>query len=185
MDKIVRDKSAENIFNEVRLKYLITNIKDFIEYDIAMDIKTMLNEVRTGKKLTKNKIVVGTLDNDIIEFLKDRGVVIHTTEIYLTSKGLSHLARDSKKKRGAGLSDDDILRIPKILSNYNFVYFENIKGKLNLFYCENKCDSVLKIVVDTKAVANRKEKVTLVKTAGYVESYNIENDKNNIEVVKR
>ena len=150
-----------------------------------MDIRTMLDEVRSQKKLTKNKIVVGTLDEKVIAFLENRGVAIHTIEIYLTSKGLSHLARDSKKKRGAGLSDEDILKIPDILSNYDFVYFENIKGKLNLYYCEKKCDSVLKIVVDTKALANRKEKVTLIKTAGYVRINNIENDKNTIEVAKR
>ena len=145
----------------------------------------MLQEVKSSKKLSKNKIAVGILDDIVVEFLEKRGVPIHTREIYLTSKGLSHLARESKKKRGAGLSDEDILAIPIVLSNYDFVYFENIKNKLNLFYCKNKCEYVLKIVVDTKALANRKEKVTLIKTAGYAKSYNIEKDKNNTEVTKR
>ena len=31
----------------------------------------MLNEIRDGKKLTKNKIVVGTLNDSCIEFLKE------------------------------------------------------------------------------------------------------------------
>ena len=67
----------------------------------------MLNEIKAGKKLTRNRVVVGKLDEKVVEFLNKKGVPIHTKEIYLNHKGLSHLARESKKQRGAGLSEED------------------------------------------------------------------------------
>ncbi len=137
-------------------------------YNSAMDIKQMLTEIKSQKKLSKNKIVVGTLDGRVIEFLKDRNVPIHTDEIYLTSKGLSHLARDSKKTRGTGLSEDDILKIPDILKDKNSIYFDKGKDRFNLIYCDTTSKKCIKIAVDTKSYTNRKDKVTSIKTAGYI-----------------
>jgi hypothetical protein len=70
-------------------------------------------------------------------------------KIYLTSKGLSHLARDSKKNRGAGLSDEDIFSIPEILNHPTYIYFDSKKDKLNLLYCKDidRCDNIIKIDV--------------------------------------
>lgn len=60
----------------------------------------MLDEIKAKKKLTRNKVIVGELDEKVIEFLNIKGVPIHTKEIYINHKGLSHLARESKKQRG-------------------------------------------------------------------------------------
>ena len=98
-----------------------------------MDIKSMLNEIKARKKLTRNRVVVGRLDEKVVEFLDKKGVSIHTKEIYLIHKGLSHLAIESKKQRGAGLSEEDILKIPEILKSPSAIYFDNKKDKLNLF----------------------------------------------------
>jgi len=103
-----------------------------------------------------------------IAFLIDRDVPIHTKEIYITSKGLSHLARDSKKKRGAGLSDEDILKIPEILKKPSYVYFDKGKERFNLIYCDRTIKKCIKIAVDTKAYTNKKEKITAIKTSGYI-----------------
>jgi hypothetical protein len=133
-----------------------------------MNLQEMLEEIKSQKKLSKNKIEVGTLSEDIISFLKDRDIPIHTKEIYLTSKGLSHLARDSKKKRGAGLSDSDILNIPNILKNPSAIYFDKGKMRFNLLYCKSSNKKCIKIAVDTKGYTSRKDKITVIKTAGYV-----------------
>ena len=106
---------------------LITYYRDVFRYNSTMNLETMLKEIKSQKKLSKNKLVVGTLDDRVISFLKDRDVPIHTEEIYINSKGLSHLARESKKTRGAGLSDEDILKIPEILKYPSSIYFETIK----------------------------------------------------------
>jgi hypothetical protein len=129
----------------------------------------MLDEVKSKKRLTKNKIIVGILDKKIIEFLEKKDSPIHTKEIYLTHKGLSHLARESKKQRGAGLSEEDILRIPKILENPSAVFFDSNKNKLNLLYCDNTSKKCIKLVVDTK-FKDKKNSLTVIKTAGYIKS---------------
>ena len=135
---------------------------------VFYEIKIMLEELENKKKITKNKIIVGKLSNEIIDFLNKNNTPIYTKEIYLTSKGLSHLARDSKKRRGAGLKREDILRIGEILGNISAVFFEKTKQKFNLLYCDNNSKRCIKIVVDTKGYTNRKEKITLIKTAGYI-----------------
>jgi len=138
-----------------------------------MNIKQMLDEIKTQKKLTRNKIKVGILKDEIIEFLEKRDIEIYTKEIYLNHKGLSHLARESKNKRGAGLSEEDILKIPEILEMPSGIYFDNEKKKLNLLYCKyNNYEKIIKLVIDTK-YKRKKEAMTLIKTAGYVEFANL------------
>ena len=138
-----------------------------------MDIANLLKELET-KKLTKTKIIVGRLDVKIIEFLKARDIKIHTNEIYLTSKGLSHLIRNSKRKRGAGLIRDDVLKIPQILENPDAVFFDKHNNRFNLIYC--KADKkVIKLVIDTKGFEKRKTPITLIKTAGYIQKSDMKN----------
>ena len=146
-----------------------------------MEIKQFLDEIKSRNRLTKDKIIVGRLDDNVIKFLGKKGVEINTKDIYLNHKGLSHLARESKKQRGAGLTEHDIIRIPDILKNPSAIFFDNEKTKLNLLYCINKksCKRVIKLVIDTK-YRRKKESMTLIKTAGYVEVANLKQ----YEVVK-
>ena len=172
-------KDIEEIFNSIRPKYQIRKYVDLFgkmsfKKDVAMDIKQMLDEIKNKKKLTRNKIKVGELSNEIIEFLKGKEIPVYTKEIYLNHKGLSHLARESKKKRGAGLSENDILRIPEIIHFPSAVFIEDIKDKLNLLYCDNQVKKCIKIVVDTKFIY-KGEKITLIKTAGYINSTDMKN----------
>ena len=147
-----------------------------------MEIKKLLEEIKNRSKHTKSKIVVGELSDDVVAFLKERGVAIHTKEIYLNHKGLSHLARESKNKRGAGLSDEEILKIPKIISDEDYVYLETTNKKNNLLYFKQVSDSekFIKIVINTKYVL-KGEKITLILTAGYVYPSNLPKKKDRIK----
>jgi len=145
-----------------------------LDKDAVAKIKTMLKEIKAQKTLTKNKIVVRVLGGEILNFLKSKDVVVYTKEIYLNHKGLSHLARNSKRKRGAGLSDEDILKIPEILKKPSAVFFESLKNKLNLFYCNYNFEKCIKIVIDTKFKYKR-ERLTLIKTAGYIKASDLKN----------
>ena len=175
VDKYYTGTNPLEIFNEVRPDYPIKKFS--VGYNGGMDLETMLKEVKSSKKLTKNKIAVGILEDSVIEFLEKRDIPIHTKEIYLTSKGLSHLSRESKKNRGAGLSDEDILKIPIILKEPKTVYFDKDKRKLNLLYCKDelKCGKIIKIVVDTNSIDKKYKNLTLIKTAGYIEIANLRN----------
>ena len=81
----------------------------YLGYNPGMELEQLLQEIEAKKRHTKNKVVVSQLDESIVHFLEERGVVVYTREIYINHKGLSHLARESKRKRGAGLSEEDIL----------------------------------------------------------------------------
>ena len=138
-------------------------------------IRKMLEEIKAGEKLSVNQIVVGVLKDEVIKFLKSQNILIHTKEIYLTHKGLSHLARDTKQQRGAGLSEEDILRIPEVIKFPNLVFFDSKKNKLNLLYCDKSisCEKFIKIVIDTKSYDKKLGKITLIKTAGYIVEANL------------
>jgi len=139
-----------------------------------MDISEFLEIVENREKHTKNKIVVGYLKDEIISFLNKNDVEVHTKEIYLNHKGLAHLSRDSKRQRGAGLSREDIIRIPLILENISAIFFETTKQRFNLLYCENNTKKCIKLVIDTKFVY-KGEKLTLIKTAGYINKSDMKN----------
>ena len=97
-----------------------------------MPIKQMLSQIREKKKLSKDRIVVGSLDDAVVALLEKRGIPVYTKEIYLNHKGLSHLSRRSKRQRGAGLDDVDILNIPRIVKKPSALFIEHTKSKLNL-----------------------------------------------------
>ena len=179
LQEFKQGKDIEEIFSSIREKYSIRKYVDLfgkmsLKSDISMDIKKMLDEIKNQQKLTKNKIKVGELNNEIIKFLEEKGIPVHTKEIYLNHKGLSHLARNTKKQRGAGLSEEDILMIPEIIKFPSAIFIEDVKDKLNLLYCDNKTKKCIKIVVDTKFVY-KGEKLTLIKTAGYINSSDMNN----------
>ena len=139
-----------------------------------MDLKTMLSEVKARKRLTKNIISVGVLSNEIIDFLLEKEVAIHTKDIFINHRGLGHLSREHKKSRGAGLSKEDI-KIPDILRNPSHIYFETAEDKYNVIFCSNFGKNCIKIVVDTKFILKGK-KLSLIKTAGYVQINNMKGE---------
>ncbi len=141
------------------------------EYDAFIQL---FQDVIHRDKIRNDNIIVGFLSERILEFLDKKSVVVHTREIYINAKGLTHLYRDSKRKRGAAFAEDDILNIPNILSDPDFVYFDTNKNKLNLLYCRQKeCGNVYKIVIDTKYVHKKMGKITLLKTAGKIKYHNM------------
>jgi len=182
-EKLMRFKAGEDIekiFNSLRPKYpirkyveLFGKMSEKIE-GTSLDIKLMLDEIKNKKKLTKNKVIVGKLSKDVIKFLEDKNIPIYTKEIYINHKGLSHLTRNTKKKRGAGLNEEDILRIPEIIASPSAVFFEKSKQKFNLLYCDDKNKKCIKLVINTK-FQKKKEKLTLITTAGYINSSDMKN----------
>ena len=139
-----------------------------------MASEQMLSQIREKRKLSKDRIVVGSLNDAVVAFLEERGIPVYTKEIYLNHKGLSHLSRQSKRQRGAGLDDKDILKIQSIVKTPSALFIEHTKRKLNLLYCDYNCHKCIKIVVDTKYIY-KGEKMTLIKTAGYIKPSDLNN----------
>jgi hypothetical protein len=139
-------------------------------------IERMLAALRARERLECDRIVVGRLDPAIISILRARQIPIHTPEIYVNHKGLSHLARSSKRKRGAGLKDDDILAIPGYLARPDAIFLEQKRDRAHLLYCVRRLPKSIKLVVDPGFVY-KGEGLTLIKTAGYIRPSDMKNSR--------
>ncbi|MRJ06937.1 MAG: hypothetical protein C6I01_05400 [Epsilonproteobacteria bacterium] len=139
-------------------------------------ISTMLQQVQGEKRVEPNKIVVGEFQNKVKEFLENQRISPSSSDIFLLSNRLSHLARESKKKRGAGLEKGDILRIPSILQNPSLIIFDTNKSDL-LYIGESnfKKGKIVKIVVAVDKHRKKQGRINFIKTAGYIEEANLKN----------
>ena len=129
------------------------------------------------KKSEIHAYVVGLIHEQTVNILKEYNVEIATKEIYLTQKGLTHLYRPSKRKASKALSLEDIYTIPTILSEPSALFLDTEKNRLNLLYCFQDSQRCLKLIVDTKSYVHRGEKLTIIKTAGYIYPYDMNNKK--------
>jgi len=131
--------------------------------------------------LSKNSEVhaykVGIVTQETIKVLEKHSIEIATKEIYLTQKGLTHLYRPTKRKLNKALSLDDIYTIPTILAQPSALFLDTEQNRLNLLYCIQNSQKCLKLIIDTNSYAHRGEKVTIVKTAGYIYAYDMKNSK--------
>jgi len=120
---------------------------------------------------------VGTVTTETLKILENHSIKIATEEIYLTQKGLTHLYRPTKRKANKALSLDDIYTIPIILAQPSALFLDTQQNRLNLLYCIQDSQKCLKIIVDTNSYVHRGEKLTIVKTAGYIYAYDMKNSK--------
>ena len=140
-------------------------------------IDILLNEIEQSKPFSFSKIAVGSITLTQAPLFQSCERVI-----YLTPKGLSHLARPSKRKRFGGLTRKEILRIPLFLAAPDFIFKEEKrkKGKRrrHLLFVSLLpfSDKAIKIVVDPCFIQKGKE-IAVVITAGRVYLHNLLNNK--------
>ncbi len=121
--------------------------------------------------------MVGFINEQTATILKEYNIEIATKEIYLTQKGLTHLYRPTKRKVSKALLLEDIYAIPTILSEPSALFLDTQENRLNLLYCFQNSKKCLKLIVDTKSYVHRGEKLSTVKTAGYIYPYDMKNSK--------
>ena len=129
------------------------------------------------KKLSCNYAVLCELEYEVITFLSTYNITPFTKEIYITHKGLSHLMRDSKKKRGAGICEEDLDRLPQLVCSADIVIFNSQSSKLNLLYITGAHTRYIKIVINPNGYDKKLGKLTLLQTAGTVQRENLTDKK--------
>ena len=130
-----------------------------------------------AKNTKQHAYQVGIVDSQTIEVLQEYDIEIATKEIYLTQKGLTHLCRPTKRNRNRALSLEDIYTIPTILKYPSALFLDTQQNRLNLLYCFQNSKKCLKLIVDTNSYVHRGEKLTIIKTAGYIYPYDMKNSK--------
>ena len=96
----------------------------------------------------QNEVVVGKIESNVSEFLKEKGVSIKQNEINLTRRRIEHTLRD-KKKAIQKVNVQDLKNIENILKKNN-VYYD--KQKKNIIYIgvlnNNEMHNTIKIPVN-------------------------------------
>ena len=140
------------------------------------DFKNFVDDC-LNKKSKEHAYQVGVLSEVTFQILEEYNIEIATKEIYLTQKGLTHLYRPTKQKLSKALLVEDIYAIPNILNQPSALFLDTQENRLNLLYCLQNSQKCLKLIVDTKSYVHRGEKLTIVKTAGYIYAYDMKNSK--------
>ena len=130
-----------------------------------------------SKKSKEHAYQVGVLSEVTFQILEEYNIEIATKEIYLTQKGLTHLYRPTKRKLSKALLVEDIYSIPSILNQPSALFLDTQENRLNLLYCLQDSQKCLKLIVDTQSYVHRGEKLSIVKTAGYIYAYDMKNSK--------
>ena len=130
-----------------------------------------------AKKSQLHAYKVGAIEPQTIKVLEEQSIEIATKEIYLTQNGLTHLYRPTKRNRNKALSVENIYTIPTILKHPSALFLDTQQNRLNLLYCFQNSKKCLKLIVDTNSYVHRGEKLTIVKTAGYIYPYDMKNSK--------
>ena len=87
------------------------------------------------------------------------------------------LYRPTKRKASKALLLEDIYTIPTILSEPSALFLDTQENRLNLLYCFQNSKKCLKLIVDTESYVHIGEKLSTVKTAGYIYPYDMKNSK--------
>ena len=120
--------------------------------------------------------VVGYLDKAVVEALEQRGMTPRNLTITLTDKALLHMARETKKTRGAAIPDAGLLTLPKHIEHPQAVLFDKTDPALLYVFDAGEEERLGKFVV--RVNYNVKGKHTnSVRTGGMVSL--VENLQNN------
>ena len=135
---------------------------------------------------TESTFPAGALAPSIISALTKRGVHVPDAAITVNKAGAGHLRRGSKRRRGAGLSDADIDRLPEILAEPEAVLLDTGGKGHSLLYVfvpapgstdRDRGKVVVRVgyTMKFKELGKKSEKVASnsVRTAGYVSFRNL------------
>ena len=91
--------------------------------------------------------VVGYLDKAVVEALEQRGMTPRNLTITLTDKALLHMARETKKTRGAAIPDAGLLTLPKHIEHSQAVLFDKTDPALLYVFDAGEAERLGKFVV--------------------------------------
>jgi len=115
------------------------------------------------------------LDDDVLEFLKQKGISVDDKQVYLSVGRYKHLLRDVKKQAGKAIPNEIGKELYKSINNPYNIYFDNKKEKLNLIYIDKKQGSFFKIIIQPNYKTKKGYK-NYILTAGIIKEKDL-NDK--------
>jgi hypothetical protein len=157
--------------------------KPSVEELAAMPYRDWATAAATDNRTTNQPKVVGNIDSELATLFKEHGLKLSGTDIEITGRNAAHLMRDSKAERGAAVSMDDLLDLPRVIASPKAVLFDTRnKNVLYIFDTTDSDGRLGKFVVEAgyrgRFMQNngtrKTRKLNQIVTAGLVPRYNLE-----------
>ena len=121
------------------------------------------NVLARENPVTGDAKTVGFLDNDVYDFLKEKGIEPKTGVVVLNDKRLIHADRDVHKDEGTALTVDDYKNIAQAVNFPQAVLYD--KDKENILYVFGGNNKNNKLVVEINYKLKNKGVVNFINTA--------------------
>lgn len=148
-------------------KKVVRNAVEYIySQNRVKEYQSFIDETIKDIKHPKSIITAGAIAYEVFEFLSLKKLTPVTPHIYLSKHSLTHMIRDTKKKRAAALSIDEIKNIPEYLKNPYMIVYD--KKHENIIYIIEGSDKDNKIAVEVN-YKYKKESLNMIVTSGTVD----------------
>lgn len=97
---------------------------------IAKVIKDMVTDVADNKRAYGNTLAVGTINDEVVDKLTERGIAPHHSILAVSDKDILHGLRDDKKDKGINLPVEFWQQLPDKLQNPSAVLLQKKKQAL-------------------------------------------------------
>lgn len=95
---------------------------------IAKVIKDMVTDVADNKRAYGNTLAVGTINDEVVDKLTERGIAPHHSILAVSDKDILHGLRDDKKDKGINLPVEFWQQLPDKLQNPSAVLLQKKKA---------------------------------------------------------
>lgn len=97
---------------------------------LAREFATWFDAAAAGERVDRSIVVVGTLDQAVLEALAQRGIQAQSGAITLTQSQAGHMVRDAKAAAGKAVSADTLRDMPELLASAKAVLRDKRDGAL-------------------------------------------------------
>jgi len=130
-------KYGDVLYNESMKTFKIENLNDFI--------KNIENNT-----IKKNDVIVGYMDDTVIQFLKNKNIYLSDNDIKLSVKAYKHSTRDFKKNIDKSVDKNIIANIYQHIKEPKNIFYDNLEKHKNLLYISEYDNQLFKIIVNIK-----------------------------------
>lgn len=143
-------------------------------YSALSRLQAFADAVLADGKKRGRELVVGTISNDVVMDLQQKGMILETTDVTIDDAVIVKYIKDVKKQKGATVANNRYWLVEKTLRNPTHIY-EDTEQKYLVYlntraYAKKK---VIKVVIHPNFKSNGRT-YNLLKSIGVVETTKME-----------
>lgn len=134
--------------------------------ELRESIKKLIDNLKTNYP-NGTVIKIGRLPDEAIAFINNQKIKLNTEAIFISDHQIRHALRDSKKKKGKSVTEDDLANLPLLLETCD-VYWDSLFNNIMLIEHNKGLNKYIIQLNYTLKIAGRKEIVNSFLTAGVI-----------------